>query len=70
MVAEEENPVSTALAAARALGGNVKPDARLDGLAAGLAELDMDNYDNEDESKLLMLCFIINDVFLVLHRMP
>ena len=54
MVAEEENPVSTALAAARALGGNVKPDARLDGLAAGLAELDMDNYDNEDESKLFL----------------
>ncbi|MCO5610247.1 hypothetical protein L7F22_064483 [Adiantum nelumboides] len=44
--------VATALKAAHALGceaGNCRADKGLDEVAAGLAELDMDNYDNEDE---------------------
>lgn len=62
MVAHEEetnvetkvssSALATALAAARSLGcegGNTHAEERLDDVAAGLAELDMDNYDNEDE---------------------
>ncbi|KAI5064988.1 hypothetical protein GOP47_0019683 [Adiantum capillus-veneris] len=44
--------VATALNAARALGCEARKanvDKGLDEVAAGLAELDMDNYDNEDE---------------------
>ncbi|CAM6101033.1 unnamed protein product [Calypogeia fissa] len=40
------DPVGAALAAARALGGN---EAKVDNLADGLADLDMDHYDDEDE---------------------
>jgi hypothetical protein len=67
MVAEEQNAVSTALAAARALGGKAQADARLDGLAAGLAELDMDNYDNEDESKFTSVFLIVYRCFSSFH---
>lgn len=40
------DPVGAALAAAKALGGN---ESKVDVLASGLADLDMDHYDDEDE---------------------
>lgn len=61
------NVVATALTAANALGSDgrkASADQRLDDVAAGLAELDMDNYDNENEGRFFHLLFIFIRLYL------